>query len=272
MQIEDEKRIVIAGGRDFNDYSMLETFCDQILNFNEAKKLEIVSGMAPGADTLAERYAKSRKYSFKGYPANWKMYGNQAGYVRNAQMAEYAQDSNGLLIAFWDMLSSGTKDMIQQMSKRRMPVFVCSYGVGSRAQGEGQQNEPVKEKSFDTSVLLTTKEVISKLKCGGWSSVELFNIMEQHSGHSELRYIWRYPISVGIDSGAYLVPVKEGILLIPYENTCQNHGDLLLLDDAYLSYADGLKYMAQELQTYAREFQLDMEKVIELYGIGPEPA
>ena len=269
MQEENGKRVIIAGGRDFNDYGMLESFCDLVLQSADDNQTEIISGMAQGADALVERYANSRKYRFKGFPANWKIYGSQAGYVRNAHMAEYAKKSNGMLIAFWDMQSPGTKDMIQQMSKGRMPVYVCSYGAGLSAQADLKQQN---EKNLDMSILLTMDELKTELNRGVPGSVELFNIMEQHPAHSELRYIWRYPISVGIDAGAYLVPVKEGVLLIPFEDTCREHGDMLLLDKAYLSYSDGLEYMAKELLDYAHGFHTDVEAVIKLYGLGPEPA
>lgn len=57
-------RIIIAGSRKFNDYSTLSNIVDHILKLRVYKKgykpndIEVVCGMAKGADTLGERYAK----------------------------------------------------------------------------------------------------------------------------------------------------------------------------------------------------------------------
>ncbi len=102
-------RVIIAGGRDFNDYELLENKCDFYLqNFNN-RKIEIVSGTCKGADKLGEQYAESRGYPVRRLPADWDKHGKVAGHIRNVQMSEYAE----CLISFWDGESRGTKDMIE---------------------------------------------------------------------------------------------------------------------------------------------------------------
>lgn len=61
--------------------------------------------------------------------ANWDLYGKSAGYRRNEDMAKYAkEDTNiGVLIAFWDRVSKGTKHMIDLANKYRLRVFVVNY-------------------------------------------------------------------------------------------------------------------------------------------------
>lgn len=54
----------------------------------------------------------------KLYPADWKKYGSSAGYIRNDEMAKYAD----CLIAFWDGKSKGTKHMIDLAVKRKIKV------------------------------------------------------------------------------------------------------------------------------------------------------
>lgn len=57
-----ELRIIIAGGRDFDDFSLLMNKCIEII-YEETKeddsleKIRIVSGTARGADKLGEQYA-----------------------------------------------------------------------------------------------------------------------------------------------------------------------------------------------------------------------
>lgn len=113
-------KIVIAGGRDFNNYNLLCEKCDDIINSNQT---EIISGCAKGADTLGERYAKERGYDVKLFPADWKTHGRKAGPIRNKQMAEYGD----MLIAFWDGKSSGTKNMIDNAKKLGKIVYIITY-------------------------------------------------------------------------------------------------------------------------------------------------
>ena len=57
------KRILIAGGCDFDDGNPLYDALDRIIM--EHPNAELVSGGARGADTLAEEYAKSHEISIK---------------------------------------------------------------------------------------------------------------------------------------------------------------------------------------------------------------
>ena len=99
-----ETRIIIAGGRGFVDYELLEQKVDEILK--DIKEPVIISGGARGADTLGEKYALEHGMRLVRFPADWKKYGKRAGYLRNQEMAEYAmKGTNSILIAFWDGLS-----------------------------------------------------------------------------------------------------------------------------------------------------------------------
>ena len=89
-------KVIIAGGRTFNDYDLLCKFCNKALSLQT--EIEIVSGTANGADKLGEKYANENGYSIKQFPADWDKYGKSAGYIRNEEMAKYAD----ALIAFWD--------------------------------------------------------------------------------------------------------------------------------------------------------------------------
>lgn len=118
-------KVIIAGTRDFNDYDFLKKNVDYFLqgiNPN-SEEIEIVSGNARGADKLGERYAKERNLPVKLFPANWDKYGKRAGYLRNQEMADYAD----VLIAFWDEKSKGTKHMIDIAKKQDLTVIVVGY-------------------------------------------------------------------------------------------------------------------------------------------------
>ena len=118
-------KVIIAGTRDFNDYAFLKKNLDYFLqgiNPNN-EEIEIVSGNARGADKLGERYAKEHNLPVKLFPANWDKYGKRAGYLRNQEMANYAD----VLIAFWDEKSKGTKHMIDIAKKQDLTVIVVGY-------------------------------------------------------------------------------------------------------------------------------------------------
>ena len=118
-------KVIIAGTRDFNDYAFLKKNVDYFLqgiNPNN-EEIEIVSGNARGADKLGERYAKEYNLPVKLFPANWDKYGKRAGYLRNQEMANYAD----VLIAFWDEKSKGTKHMIDIAKKQGLTVIVVGY-------------------------------------------------------------------------------------------------------------------------------------------------
>lgn len=52
-------RVIVAGGRDFNNYAGLAQKLDKLLA-NVTDEIVIVCGMARGADRLGEQYAKER--------------------------------------------------------------------------------------------------------------------------------------------------------------------------------------------------------------------
>lgn len=133
-------RIIIAGSRSFGSFTILERECHKIfkslseegyLSSNvktDCANIEIISGTANGADRLGEAFAKKYGIEVKRFPAQWHKYGKSAGYVRNNIMAQYAAKSNelGVLIAFWDGKSRGTKMMIDIAKKNNLKVFMIN--------------------------------------------------------------------------------------------------------------------------------------------------
>ena len=117
--------IIIAGGRDFNDYEKMKaavlTIYPNIANENHT----IISGCAKGADSLGIRLAKELNIQCKLFPANWTAYGKSAGYKRNVEMADNAD----ALVAFWDGKSKGTMHMINIAKERKLIYTVFKYTV-----------------------------------------------------------------------------------------------------------------------------------------------
>lgn len=116
------RRIIIAGSRDYSNYDVIRS---TMSTFDLPENIEIVSGGCRGVDTLAEKFAKEFGYKFTEFPADWSL-GKRAGYLRNKQMAEYAAKENGILVAFWDMKSRGTKLMIELAKKYKLQIYVIN--------------------------------------------------------------------------------------------------------------------------------------------------
>ena len=123
---QEASRVIIAGGRDFDDYEYMYTKLNKSFKdpntFNN-KTIKVISGMAKGADFLAIRYADENKLTKILFPANWIVYPRIAGFLRNNDMLSIATH----LIAFWDGKSSGTKHMIEIAQMKGISVWVFEY-------------------------------------------------------------------------------------------------------------------------------------------------
>jgi len=105
-------KVGIVGSRDFKNYELFSDIMKQYLSDISW----VVSGGAPGADSLAEKWAKENKKMLTIYPADWLNLGKRAGYVRNTDIVK----NSDMIIAFWDGKSKGTKHTIglaQKMGK-----------------------------------------------------------------------------------------------------------------------------------------------------------
>lgn len=119
-------KVIIAGTRTFDVYSLLCSFCDKCLSRKgQTHDIVIVSGTARGADRLGERYAYDRGYGIKRFPADWRNNGKAAGIIRNTDMANYAD----ALIAFWDGQSKGTLNMIETAKRKGLSVRIYNYNL-----------------------------------------------------------------------------------------------------------------------------------------------
>lgn len=121
-------RIIVAGGRDFNDYKLVEDILiDMWLDIAElgtpSYEVEFVLGGAKGADSLGEKFADEYGFDKKMFIPDWKGQGKKAGILRNHEMGDYATH----LVAFWDGKSRGTKDMIDYATRKGLVVKVIRY-------------------------------------------------------------------------------------------------------------------------------------------------
>ena len=109
-------KVIIAGSRNIDDYKLVvDTISKSGYNITE-----VVSGTAVGVDRLGEQWARANDVPIKEMPADWMRHGNSAGAQRNRAMAEYADAA----IIIWDGQSRGTRNMIENMIRRKKPYYI----------------------------------------------------------------------------------------------------------------------------------------------------
>lgn len=115
------KRIVVAGCRDFSDYTQAKAYIDFcISNIRSYCTLIFLSGCCSGADRLGEQYAQENNFQIEYYPARWDTYGKAAGPIRNDVMAQACD----YVICFWDGKSKGTLSMINCAKKYNKKINI----------------------------------------------------------------------------------------------------------------------------------------------------
>lgn len=84
------------------------------------KITEVVCGGARGADSLGFDWAMVKELPATMFHPDWDKFGKRAGFIRNREMAEYAE----ALVAFWDGWSPGTRNMIDTAHQLRLRVHI----------------------------------------------------------------------------------------------------------------------------------------------------
>lgn len=122
------RKVIVAGSREFNNEEVLSReLCDLLLKPISAIEplvlIEVVSGGDIGDDRMGEVFARRNNIPVRKFPIDWETHGKSAGYIRDVEMADYADE----LIVFWDGKSSDTKNMIWQAEKRKMKTTIIYY-------------------------------------------------------------------------------------------------------------------------------------------------
>jgi hypothetical protein len=113
-------RVLVCGGREYADQARVNAVLTPLLE--QFPDLEIIEGGATGADTCARLWAQHQNVPVQTFPANWKLYGKRAGYIRNVQMLEEGHPD--LVIAFPG--GPGTGMMVNLADKANVSVRVLT--------------------------------------------------------------------------------------------------------------------------------------------------
>jgi hypothetical protein len=115
-------KVIIAGSRHM---VYTPTIVEDAVNMSGFHILEEVCGMAPGADSFGAKWAYKKGIPIKNFPADWDTYGKAAGFIRNQEMADYA---DALVLLIWNN-SPGSLDMLNRMEILGKPYYVVRDGV-----------------------------------------------------------------------------------------------------------------------------------------------
>jgi len=127
----DERPVCVAvvGGRTFGDRARAFRVLDGIAS--RLPVVRVVSGGAAGADTFAHEWAEARGKEFQCHLPVWQN-GTHAGHERNTQIVEDVRDyvsvgHRGLVVAFWNGASAGTRDTLEKARAARLPCQIERY-------------------------------------------------------------------------------------------------------------------------------------------------
>jgi len=97
-------KIAVGGSRSIESYEMVAGVLRNLLKEGDV----ILSGNAPGADRLGERFGQENGIEVKIIPSEWEPHGFKATMMRN----EVLLKSSDYVICFWDGESKGTRHMM----------------------------------------------------------------------------------------------------------------------------------------------------------------
>jgi predicted Rossmann fold nucleotide-binding protein DprA/Smf involved in DNA uptake len=99
------EKIAIVGSRSFSRLDLVEAYVAALPD-----DAVVVSGGAPGVDSIAEGAARRRGLEVLVFAADWRRLGRKAGPLRNRQIVAAADR----VAAFWNGKSRGTLNTILQ--------------------------------------------------------------------------------------------------------------------------------------------------------------
>ena len=111
------KRVLVCGGRNFNDRKLLVKVLDDL--YLNRGMTTLIEGEAKGADQMSAWWAEAYNIIIERYPANWSRYGRSAGHIRNQQMIDEGKPD--LVVAFPG--GKGTDNMVQRAKAAQVLVL-----------------------------------------------------------------------------------------------------------------------------------------------------
>lgn len=109
-------RVLVCGGRNYVDIDKMNDVLSRqhrVVSFTH-----LIHGSAPGADSLADCWARENGIQRVVCPADWQAHGKAAGPIRNRRMLELQPD---LVIAFPG--GAGTANMVTLATEANIQIL-----------------------------------------------------------------------------------------------------------------------------------------------------
>jgi len=135
-------KVIVAGSRTITDYNLVKKAIELSIEKKGWAITEVVCGMAKGVDTFGMRWAYENNVQVDKKPADWDLHGNAAGFIRNKEMAQYAD----ACIVLYDGKSKGSANMIKQAKEHGLDTVVFLEEEVKKIVGE--KKLPVQEEKL----------------------------------------------------------------------------------------------------------------------------
>lgn len=111
-------KVAIVGSREIGDFSI-----EKMLPKIPPQATELISGGAPGVDTIAVQVALLLDLPIRIFSPDYEKYGRMAPLLRNRQIVDCAD----LVLAFWDNHSKGTAHTLKYCIETQKPFRIYLF-------------------------------------------------------------------------------------------------------------------------------------------------
>ena len=117
---------------------------------------------------------------------------------------------------------------------------------------------------YDPQELMPKDELLAYLRENGESDRALSGIRDQHYEKYGNELMWRYPISDGAHLGTFIVPVREGIISLPFDAVDDEDYELLILEDAAMFDEDAMQYCIDDWKLFSDDLTSAMNDMLRI--------
>lgn len=99
--------------------------------------------------------------------------------------------------------------------------------------------------------LYTKEYILDYLDCSGGDDRALGDIRSEYQNKFGNELMWRYPISDGVNAGAFIVCCQEGFLSLPWNHMDDEVYEILDLERANMHDADSMQYFIDDWKLFS---------------------
>ena len=111
--------LAIIGSKQFHNFKLIESVLEDF-----TPKIDvIISGGAPGADTLAKKFANKHKIKLLEFLPDFVKNGKDAKYIRDKLIV----DNSDEIIAFYNGKCEGTKYTLKYAAKKKKNIRIVKF-------------------------------------------------------------------------------------------------------------------------------------------------